>query len=534
MKLPNMKYADGIGKRKQVKFAGLYASPAATDGQLLDMQNLTAQLHPLLATRPGRMCRTLDRQAGGVFAWEGLCRVEGTCFYYNDELKGFVTEGMKTFASLGPYIVILPDKCWYHVETGEFGSMEAIWEGEQLTFCDGEIYGEPAAANCIEAADTDFAELFRPGDAVTISGCTRHSANNLTLVIREIREGKLLFYDNSFVLDEDGAAYAEEGALRIARTVPDLKGVFQCENRLWGYTDTEIRASKPGDIFNWNVLDGLESDCWAWEPGSAGVFTGGILYGGYPTFFKEDGLYKIYGSVPSDFQAMESSTMGVRGGCSASLAIAGEILFYLSGSGVVAYTGGIPQNIHEPFGTIKLRNGVGGSDGLRYYLSAQNESGRWRLYVYDTRRGMWHIEDNIRITHFTKHDGWLYMLQDNGDLWLTGGDTEPPEGFREEGPVEWFAEFADFTFQDPNYKGISKLQLRLELEEGAQVQVCIQYDSDGVWQPVGLAVAERGKRSVYLPVVPRRADHYRLKLTGIGGCRVHSLVCETYSGSEIR
>ena len=41
------------------------------------------------------------------------------------------------------------------------------------------------------------------------------------------------------------------------------------------------------------------------------------------------------------------------------------------------------------------------------------------------------------------------------------------------------------------------------------------------------------KRSFYLPVVPRRADHVRLKLEGEGMWRLYSLTREAYSGSEL-
>jgi hypothetical protein len=96
------------------------------------------------------------------------------------------------------------------------------------------------------------------------------------------------------------------------------------------------------------------------------------------------------------------------------------------------------------------------------------------------------------------------------------------------------AEFGDFTGQDPNKKGLTKLQLRLELEEGATMQVYLQFDSDGVWHNVNSVLGEGAKRSYYLPIVPRRTDHYRLKLEGTGGCILHSLVAEAYSGSELR
>ena len=45
---------------------------------------------------------------------------------------------------------------------------------------------------------------------------------------------------------------------------------------------------------------------------------------------------------------------------------------------------------------------------------------------------------------------------------------------------------------------------------------------------------EGEKRSYYLPIIPRRGDHYRMKIVGKGGCRIYSLVREYYSGSELK
>ena len=97
--------------------------------------------------------------------------------------------------------------------------------------------------------------------------------------------------------------------------------------------------------------------------------------------------------------------------------------------------------------------------------------------------------------------------------------------------VEWFAEFADFTEGGPDAKGYSKLQIRFELEEGAQASVELQYDSSGVWQTVGGLTGGR-KRSAVLPVIPRRADHYRLRISGRGGAVIHSITRQYYHGSE--
>jgi len=176
---------------------------------------------------------------------------------------------------------------------------------------------------------------------------------------------------------------------------------------------------------------------------------------------------------------------------------------------------------------------VGGSDGLRYYVSLYDAE-KWRLAVYDPNGGMWHLEDDVQAARFAVWEGNLYLLTADGQLWITGNILQPPEGAETEGEVDWFAEFADFTDDSPNKKGVSKLQVRLELDEGAQVRAYLQFDSDSVWHQVSAVSGEGVKRSYYLPIIPRRCDHYRLRLEGTGGCRIYSLTVERYKGSELR
>ena len=536
MKLPSVLYADGIKKGQQVKFGGLNHNLGADDGELWDMRNLTSDYFPLLATRAQRrLYRTLE-SAGGLYCWEKLCWVDGTGFYYDGERKGAVTAGQKTFAALGAYIVIFPDKAWYNTLTGEFGSLEASWSGGSLTFTNGKLYEEEAEANCIKASGVNWADYFKAGDAVTISGCTKHPENNKTPIIREIDGDKLYFYEYIFILDgEDGVTpYTETGSLSVQRTVPDMLYICENENRLWGCDKTTIYASKLGDIFNWNVYDGLDTDSYSVDTGSAGSFTACVSYLGYPVFFKEEHIYKVYGSIPSNFEIMGSATLGVAEGSAGSLAVAGEILFYLSRAGVMAYSGGIPQPVGAAFGLERHKNAAAGSDGLKYYVSMQGEDGAWLLHVYDAQRGLWHTEDATHATHFARCDGNLYFLNDAGEIWITGNIQDPPAGTTLEGPVPWRAEFGDFVDKNPDKKGVSKIQIRLELDEGAEVQVYIQFDTTGEWLKVNGALGEGVKRSYYLPIIPRRGDHYRLRLDGTGGCRVYSLVREYYDGSALK
>ena len=95
-------------------------------------------------------------------------------------------------------------------------------------------------------------------------------------------------------------------------------------------------------------------------------------------------------------------------------------------------------------------------------------------------------------------------------------------------------EFTDFTENEPDKKGVGKLQLRIELDDGASLNVMIQFDSDGEWRKIRTLTGSEGKRSHVLPIVPRRCDHYRVKLEGTGGCRIYTMTREFYSGSELK
>lgn len=533
MKLPSMLYADNIKKGKQTKFNGLNHNLGAGDGELWDMRNLTSDYYPLLATRQKRRKLRDLESPYGIFSWDGLAWADGTKFYYRGVARGTVTATDKTFAALGAYIVILPDKKYYNTETGDFGSLESAWSGTRLTFTNGKLYDEDAEANCIQVSGVNWSSYFKAGDAVTISGCTKHTENNKTPIIREIDGDKLYFYEYIFTLDGDGTTpYTETGSLSVARTVPDLNFLCENENRLWGCDDTTIYSSKLGDIFNWNVYEGLETDSYAVDTGSAGPFTACISYLGYPIFFKEDHIYKVYGSIPSNFEVMGSATLGVAAGGHKSLAIAGEILFYLSTAGFMAYSGGIPQPIGQAFGLARQRGAVGGSDGLKYYVSFRDADDVSRFCVYDAQRGLWHIEDETEIIGFCRFNGNTYFLETGGGIYLTG-TILGSEG-DEEADFDWAAEFGDFTDDDPNKKGVSKLQIRLELDEGAECTVYLQFDTTGDWIQAGQALQAGVKRSYYLPIIPRRGDHYRMKIEGTGGCRIYSLAREYYDGSELK
>ena len=229
---------------------------------------------------------------------------------------------------------------------------------------------------------------------------------------------------------------------------------------------------------------------------------------------------------------MSSASLGVEAGSHLSLAIAGETLFYLTRAGIVAYSGGIPQSISDAFGTVRYHNAVAGSDGLKYYVSMQDDDGAWSLFVYDTRRGIWEREDETEAVGFAWNAD-LYFLGADGNLWLNGQPRSVPEGATEESAVQSMVEFGEFVENDPNKKGTTKFQARISIDAGASVTFWIMFDSSGTWEEID-TIESNVLRSYVLPIIPRRNDHFKIKITGAGGWRLYSLTRESYIGSELK
>lgn len=518
--------SDGYRKRSRSAFGGYDHRLSAEDGTVWDMRNMCGDFYPFASVRAPRVISRRLSAPNGITGYDGLYFVDGTGFYDSSvSVKvpvGSVKSSPKRFAFLGKILVILPDKAYYDTESHEFGSLEAVWSGT-ASFADGTYAGEEAEGCRIETDGAVFP--FRVGDAVTIEGAN-DDKNNTTIIIREISEDKksLGFYGNSFNV-------AESQTLTISRSVPDMDFICENENRLWGCKGDTIYASKLGDAFNWNVFDGLASDAFSVDVGSPGDFTACVSYGGYVIFFKEEHVYKVYGDEPTNFQAMSSATLGVMKGADRSLAIAGEALYYLSRVGVMVYTGGIPSNISLPFGDVRYSDAVGGSDGVRYYVSMRDMmSGTWSLFCYDTRYRQWWREDDVQALGFCCYDG-LRMLTADGYLYRIGAYQNADEGETSEGEFDSMLEFFDLTESSPDKKYVCKVQLRVMLSDGASVKVSMSFDDDP-YEEVKTLTAE-GKKSYYLPCRLHRCDYYRIKLEGVGAWKLCSLTREYSPGSEM-
>ncbi len=525
--LPRMPATGNISTQIQTAFGGINHNDTAANGAIYDMLNLSSAHMPLIAPRAARYHVKTLTAPNGIFADDRLFLVDGGELTVDGVKVGTLSNTRKTFCGMTGRVIILPDKVVY--ADGKLEPMEATYSAAGLVFGNGTYAEVPAEANSITTTDAAFP--FRVGDAVEISGC-RETANNKTPIIREISDdGKTLrFYEYTFTLPEGATSITETGTVTLARKVPDLDFICANENRLWGCKDDTIYASKLGDPFNWYAFEGISTDAWSVNTGTAGKFTGCVSYLGYPIFFKENGIFKVYGAKPSNYQVMASATLGVEAGSERSLAVAGETLYYLSRSGVAAYTGGVPSIISAPLGGGVMSDAAAGSDGRKYYMSVRTEDGT-RLFVFDTQAGAWHAEDDLDIVG-AAYLGGLYALSADGRLQIIGAAQTIPAGAAIESGIRSAVEFGDFDFENFASKYPVRLRLRFSAKPDAEVTAYVSFDG-GAWETVK-TVTGAGKRSVYLPVPIRRCDHFRLKIEAVGEWKLYALAWELHSGNYVR
>lgn len=517
--LPELRYKTSAYQQTQTTFGGLNRRASASDGEIADMRNMSGDKAPILSPRcPRKLVESAQSRIYGVYWLDGLVVVKDGRVFYKGAEVGAVEASSKVITALASKVVILPDKVYFDTadEKPELHPIDAEVKNVKAKIQDGEYAGEAAKANTIYSEGVNWKEYFKVGDAVTISGAFVHTQNNVTIVVREISGNNLRFYENSFTVGSSG----DDEVLTISRKMPEMDYICECNNRLWGCKGDTVYASKLGDVENWNVFDGLASDSYAVDVGSPGDFTACITYLGYPIFFKEDVIYKAYGSQPSNFQLVRSASLGVTPGNSRSLAIAGEVLFYMARTGIVGYSGSTPYDIFLPFDNERFTDCVGGSDGKKYYVSMHKEDGTWLLAVYDTAFGTWHLEDDTEAVGFVYDEG-LYIATPKAIYKTEGGEEL----------VSSVVEFADSTLSAPNKKTLQKIALRITVSESSSLTVKVSYDG-GEWMTVR-TLSPSAKRSYYLPVIPRRCDHFRLKLEGEGFWQLHGITREyTYNSMK--
>lgn len=340
------------------------------------------------------------------------------------------------------------------------------------------------------------------------------------------------------------------GAVTITRTVPDMDFICVNENRVWGSKGDTIYASKLGDPLNWNVFDGLSTDSWTAETGTQRDFTGCCSFQGYPTFFKENAVFKILGDEPSNFVLRKQSIVGVRQGSDKSIVEIRGKLYYHSWDGIMEWNGGdFPQIVSAALGLNPDQTYfyAAGSDTIRYYVAGSvyhynreydttlPDSG---VYVYDPRFGSWHKikAPDYYDVEFPSDGVTGFMLKDYSNKHMPTVFKLNTYQTSKDTTTEWRVTFADSTRAyktaltgSESKKGVLRLLIRCRL--AGTMKIWISYDG-GRFEEAGEFGGEDGmeKTSRVVPLILRRCDYWQLRLTGVGDAVIYSIAAEKYGG----
>ena len=563
-------------------FAGYNHNVRIGSNEFYDMKNLTSDMAPVLSPRKPRGLYAGDVNVQGMIAKDSLCYVDGSDFVINKyrvemDLSTDPKDCPKQLVPMGAYVIILPDKKYINTaELTDFGSIEAeTTTVAAVTFAPCKMDGTEYVPDYIQdevpkapknmalwvdtsqephslkqyssytdlwtGIETTYIKIRSPGigkgfseyDGVTLSGLKELENTQLQAI-----DGAAILYaredDAVTVIGMLDNAVTIEGPVTVSRKMPVMDFMIENDNRLWGCryglnndgeVVNEIYSCALGDFRNWNRFLGVSTDSYYVSVGSDGQFTGAITHGGYPLFFKENCLHKVFGQIPANFSVQTTACRGVQKGSDRSLAIVNEILYYKSRHGICAYDGSLPVEISNALGERLYEAAVGCAHGNKYYVSMNRTDGT-DLMVYDTVKGMWHREDDLRARLLCSCRDELYCATEDGRILTMLGSGEAYEE-----KVSWMFETGILGVTLPEKKYLVKINLRLVLEPGSTMHISAQYDSVGQWHDLGF-ITGTDLRSFVIPVKPRRCDHLRLRVEAEGGGMVFSII-KTYAvGSE--
>jgi hypothetical protein len=223
----------------------------------------------------------------------------------------------------------------------------------------------------------------------------------------------------------------------------------------------------------------------------------------------------------------------VQNGSSGSLTVLNETLYYKASNGVCAYQGSLPVGISDDLGDIKYYDAVAGTNGDKYYISMRDSKGEYSMFCYDSKTGLWCKEDDVNALAFCKYKEDLYFIDGKDNVMKSVGGSLPfdvPEKATE-GRFDWFVESGTIGYSSPDHKYVGRINLRISLEEGSNADFFVQYDSMGAWEHK-FNMSGNGTRTFSIPFIPKRCDHFKYRIKGNGGCKIHSITKTIEEGSD--
>ena len=493
-------------------YGGMKKQWNTNEGESIKLSNISADKYPYLCPREkyavcesGMNYQSLYSVNGKMFY--GI----NNSFYCDGEYCGNIIIGPKFFAGFDNKLIIMPDKLYVDVDTNELKSLSVSTGYKEIRITSTVRGSETPGLNTLKCTDGSktLTDLFGNNTAIYIVTSNKTVAGVHNVRGADASTGALYFDDGEF-----GYGESFSSTLIVTNGVPDGNVIFSCKNRLWTYKGRRIYISACGDPTNWIDYNGKADSGFYIDSGDGEPFTYCAEVDGYPIFFTNDRIYKVYGDRPSNFSLVCCSNFGgIGSGDIYSATKAGNNLFYLSHGRMMKLSGSVPE-CDESFPGVNFYGAVGGCDGERYYISARsNDNGTALLYVYDIYSRTWQEYSGEYFNNFTKCKDIFYGTRD-GELVAIRGMKVLTENYVAEGSFECEAEYEDLYFcTKPAFP--VRIGCIMSLETSADVKFSLMYDDSGQWYESGEASgAFQGIK--YFDIVPVRTNSLKLKINASG------------------
>lgn len=571
-------------------FGGYNRNERCEQNESFDETNISSDLFPNLSPRAKRTIFDTQADVKGLHVNNGLIMIKAAgdndaLFHDGVQKHTLAKLSDRMMCSMGAFVIIWPDKVKYNSSDGTLTDLCSSWTTEgsvsfQMCKIDGTTISPTVsstapsnpssgdywldtsstpnalkvwsadqsqwvavATSYVKISATNIGKNFEKMDVVKISGVTGTYADtfNTDMCIWDKT-------DDSIVVTALISTTFTNTGLQVKKEPPEMDFICEHGNRIWGCSSAnhEIYGSKLGDPSNWRSYLGLTTDSYAATVGTDGDFTGCAEQGGSVVFFKENYIHKLYGTYPSNYQINTSPEPGVQKGCEKSLQIIDGLLFYKAVNGVAYFEGSFPRYISDKLGDIRYNDASAGAYNGKYYIQMKPEGGTdYILFVYDSKRRMWHIEDKGKtFKHFVVHKNRLMFW--DGTYILAEGSANVIDGTTynlEASDVSWEWESGIIGLDSPDKKFIGQIMLRLAMELGATLNIDIMYDSSNEWEKAGSITNNYQKnrrhtqgytelRTINLPIIPRRCDHLRIRFKGTGFIKIFSIAKTIESGGS--
>ncbi|MBR2415011.1 MAG: hypothetical protein IKB13_10970 [Clostridia bacterium] len=538
-----------------------------------------------------------DPISGACSLEEGLCWTAGEKIYIGGKPLGDITlqnAARKQLLPMGKDLFIVPDGVFLHKDA------EGVWQKREagatvslagsmfnMGGCEGEVKKRYATVSSVAPTgpneiyqwiDTsvspavlkdkndagewepteqdgwffiipDVDETFSVGDYVDITAPGQFYMRNARIFKTEV---------NMILVKGDIFADTSEGdGLHVHKPFPAIDHAVVCGNRVWGcrYGENadgehinEIFCSALGDPLTWNRFGTGADDCYTVSVGAPGVFTGAAVLYDDVVFFKENSVFCVSGTQPSDYRVAHNEGRGVRAGCERSIARLGSSVVYCGTDGVYRTNGIYTVRLCDGFPPTALEQAVGGVIGEKYYLAAHRQNGEKCMFVFTAGRDTYHCEDNgINVQHFVTQRNSLYMLcipsttliagislywmmicvsdvnapDKYTNCLLTEGTQESDYGYAPETDIRWHALTNELDCGTLKTKCIREVAVRFELGDASLF--CVELRTDrGERRQLGRFTGKGLRRRVlHANVLP--CETLQLYFYGHGACTIRDV-----------